>query len=92
MLYHLSTMSGGKLPCHFLYTWLIYHEILGAFTQPLQTTQQGMSSIDFLTDDNVDKTLVRSSQLVKTNPLTIYLDNRISRVFIRSPRSNPPPE
>ncbi len=57
MLYHLSTMSGGTLPCHFLYSWLIYHEVLGAFTQPLQPTQQGMSSIDFLTH-NADKTLV----------------------------------
>ncbi|KAH8691551.1 fungal-specific transcription factor domain-containing protein [Talaromyces proteolyticus] len=61
MFYHLSAMSGGKLRYQFLYTWLIYHEVLGAFSQPLQHIQHKTSSIDLLTDVNFDKTAVIGS-------------------------------
>lgn len=58
MFHHLSTVSGGKLRYQFLYTWLIYHEVLGAFSQPLHLIQHGTSSIDLLADDSFDKTAV----------------------------------
>ncbi|KAJ5291995.1 fungal-specific transcription factor domain-containing protein [Penicillium angulare] len=61
MLYHLWNVSGGNLRYQFLYTWLVYHEVLGAASQPLQLIQKGTPSIDLLADDSFDETVVIGS-------------------------------
>ncbi|KAJ5303201.1 fungal-specific transcription factor domain-containing protein [Penicillium atrosanguineum] len=58
IMYHMITISGEKLRYQFLYTWLLYHEVLGAFSQPLLPVKHRISSIDLLKDDSFDKTAV----------------------------------
>ena len=71
MFHHLWTVSGGKLRYEFLYTWLIYHEVLGAVSQPLRLIQHGTPSIELLVDDSFDKTAVSSMPLLSRAYLTV---------------------
>lgn len=61
IFHHLSTVSKKKPNCQFLYTWLIYHEVLGAFSQPLQLLKHNLSSMDLFTDDSFDSSIVSNS-------------------------------
>ncbi|KAI0601329.1 fungal-specific transcription factor domain-containing protein [Biscogniauxia sp. FL1348] len=61
MLHELATMHGGRLAYGFLYTWFLYHEILGGFSQPLQQWPDGPASIRLLRDTNFDRSLIIGS-------------------------------
>ncbi|KAJ5096796.1 fungal-specific transcription factor domain-containing protein [Penicillium angulare] len=61
MLHHLWNVSGGNLRYQFLYTWLVYHEVLGAASQPKRLIEKGTPSIDLLADDSFDETAVIGS-------------------------------
>lgn len=61
ILRKLADKHGGQLKYSFLYTWFLYHEILGGFSQPLQHGPNGPASLQLLHDSNFDKTLVSTS-------------------------------
>lgn len=58
LLYHLASMRGRQLEYNFLFTWFLYHEVLGEFSQPLLYGDQGPSSFQLLNGSNFDKSLV----------------------------------
>ncbi|KAI0017027.1 fungal-specific transcription factor domain-containing protein [Xylariomycetidae sp. FL0641] len=60
-LHQLAQIRGGRLTYGFLYTWFLYHEILGGFSQPLQQGPDGPASLRLLHDTNFDKSLIIGS-------------------------------
>ncbi|KAI1805143.1 fungal-specific transcription factor domain-containing protein [Daldinia bambusicola] len=60
ILQKLASIHGGRLKYGFLYTWFLYHEILGGFSQPLQYGRCP-ASLELLHDTNFDKSLIIGS-------------------------------
>lgn len=87
ILRRLASVQGGRLKYAFLYTWFLYHEILGGFSQPLQHGLKGPASLQLLHDTHFDKSLVCFPTVVldgRLSQLTAYIDYRIPRMFRRS--------
>lgn len=61
ILHRLAAIHGGHLKYGFLYTWFLYHEILGGFSQPLQVGSRGPASLQLLYDTNFDKSMIIGS-------------------------------
>ncbi|KAI1389659.1 fungal-specific transcription factor domain-containing protein [Hypoxylon trugodes] len=61
ILRKLANIHGGRLRYGFLYTWFLYHEILGGFSQPLQYGNRGPASLQLLHDSSFDKSLIIGS-------------------------------
>ncbi|KAI0179333.1 fungal-specific transcription factor domain-containing protein [Hypoxylon sp. FL1284] len=61
ILRRLASVRGGRLTYTFLYTWFLYHEVLGGFSQPLQHGLKGPTSLQLLHDANFDKSLIIGS-------------------------------
>lgn len=61
ILHKLAAIHGGRLKYGFLYTWFLYHEILGYFSQPLLHGTRGPASLQLLHDTNFDKSLIIGS-------------------------------
>ncbi|RYP50563.1 hypothetical protein DL768_003959 [Monosporascus sp. mg162] len=61
ILYQLAKMRGQRLEYNFLYTWFLYHEVLGGFSRPLQYGREGPASLRLLDDANFDKSLIIGS-------------------------------
>ncbi|KAI0012577.1 fungal-specific transcription factor domain-containing protein [Xylariaceae sp. FL0662B] len=57
----LAIIHRGQLGYSFLYTWFLYHEILGGFSQPLQQGIKGPTSLRLLHDTNFDRSLIIGS-------------------------------
>lgn len=52
-------MSRGRhLDYSFLFTWFLYHEVLGGFSRPHEYGPEGPASLRLLNDSNFDKSLV----------------------------------
>ncbi|KAI0849290.1 fungal-specific transcription factor domain-containing protein [Daldinia vernicosa] len=60
ILQKLASIHGGQLKYGFLYTWFLYHEILGGFSQPLQYGRCP-ASLQLLDDTDFDKSLIIGS-------------------------------
>ncbi|KAI1332815.1 fungal-specific transcription factor domain-containing protein [Xylariaceae sp. FL0255] len=58
ILAQLATFHGGHLSYSFLYTWFLYHEILGGFSQPFMQWPHGPASLRLLHDSNFDTSLI----------------------------------
>ncbi|KAI1128840.1 fungal-specific transcription factor domain-containing protein [Nemania abortiva] len=61
ILHELARKHGGQLAYSFLYTWFLYHEVLGGFSQPLNQWPQGPASFQFLRDAHFDTSLIIGS-------------------------------
>ncbi|OTA70111.1 hypothetical protein K449DRAFT_321574 [Hypoxylon sp. EC38] len=61
ILRKLAAIHGGRLKYGFLYTWFLYHEILGGFSQPLHHGLRGPASLQLLHDTTFDKSLIIGS-------------------------------
>ncbi|ROW07452.1 hypothetical protein VMCG_03923 [Cytospora schulzeri] len=61
LLHRYADMKGGKLDYGFLNTWFLYHEILGAFSQPHKHQYEGTSSLDLIQGSDCDKTVIIGS-------------------------------
>ncbi|XXH03980.1 hypothetical protein Hte_010389 [Hypoxylon texense] len=61
ILRRLASIHGGRLKYAFLYTWFLYHEILGGFSQPLQHGLKGPASLQLLHDAHFDKSIIIGS-------------------------------
>lgn len=58
MLHQLASIHGGHLAYRFLYTWFLYHEVLGGFSQPLRHWPHGPASLRLLHDTRFDTSMV----------------------------------
>lgn len=58
LLHQHADAKGGNLDYNFLNTWFLYHEILGAFSQPHKHQYQGLSSLDLMKGNAFDKCVV----------------------------------
>lgn len=58
ILHRLASIHGGYLTYSFLYTWFLYHEVLGGFSHPEQQYPHGPASIQLLRDARFDTTVV----------------------------------
>ncbi|KAJ8126763.1 hypothetical protein O1611_g6876 [Lasiodiplodia mahajangana] len=61
ILYELARKHGGQLAYSFLYTWFLYHEVLGGFSQPLNQWPHGPASLQFLRDAHFDTSKIIGS-------------------------------
>ncbi|CAN8105089.1 unnamed protein product [Discula destructiva] len=61
LLHQHAGTEGGRLDYNFLNTWFLYHEILGAFSQPHKHQYQGHSSLDLIRGDESDKRVIIGS-------------------------------
>ncbi|KAK7736657.1 hypothetical protein SLS53_006863 [Cytospora paraplurivora] len=61
LLHRYADFKGGRLDYSFLNTWFLYHEILGAFSQPHKHQYEGTSSLDLIQGSDCDKTVVVGS-------------------------------
>ncbi|KAI8629940.1 fungal-specific transcription factor domain-containing protein [Xylariaceae sp. FL1651] len=61
ILHQLASIHGGHLAYRFLYTWFLYHEILGGFSQPLKQWPHGPASLQLLRDANFDTSIIIGS-------------------------------
>lgn len=61
LLHRYADLKGGRLDYSFLNTWFLYHEILGAFSQPHKHQYEGTSSLDLIQGSDCDKTVVIGS-------------------------------
>lgn len=77
LLHRSAEARGGSLDVDFLNTWFLYHEILGAFSQPHKHKYTGISSLDLLQGDDVDKTVVRQTLLWLWDNRERYADSGI---------------
>lgn len=59
MLNQLTISGGNQYRNCFLYTWFLYHEVLGCFSNPLQYGVDGPTSLQGGRDLGLDKTIVR---------------------------------
>lgn len=62
ILQKLANIRGGWLRYSFLYTWFMYHEILGNFSDPLRQNCDGPTSLLIRRDVSFDTSLVSQSQ------------------------------
>ncbi|KAH9906819.1 fungal-specific transcription factor domain-containing protein [Xylariomycetidae sp. FL2044] len=60
-LNQLAIIHGGKLSYSFLYTWFLYHEILGGFIEPLRQWPNGPISLRLLRDSTFDRSQIIGS-------------------------------
>lgn len=58
ILSRLAQIRGGYIRYGFLYTWFLYHEILGEFSNPLQYYPDGPTSLRLGSDTSFDPSLV----------------------------------
>ncbi|KAI3326138.1 fungal-specific transcription factor domain-containing protein [Xylariaceae sp. AK1471] len=61
ILHQLASIHGGHLAYTFLYTWFLYHEVLGGFSQPLKQWPHGPASFQLLHDTNFDTSMIIGS-------------------------------
>ncbi|KAI1823435.1 fungal-specific transcription factor domain-containing protein [Xylaria intraflava] len=61
ILHQLAALRGGHLAYSFLYTWFLYHEVLGGFSQPLKQWPHGPASLQLLQDTNFDTSMIIGS-------------------------------
>ncbi|KAI1439296.1 fungal-specific transcription factor domain-containing protein [Xylaria sp. CBS 124048] len=61
ILHQLAELHGGRLAYSFLYTWFLYHEVLGGFSQPLKQWPYGPVSLQLLQDTNFNTSLIIGS-------------------------------
>ncbi|KAI0967365.1 fungal-specific transcription factor domain-containing protein [Xylaria arbuscula] len=61
ILHQLASIHGGYLAYGFLYTWFLYHEVLGGFSQPLKQWPHGPASLQLLRDAHFDTTKIIGS-------------------------------
>ncbi|KAJ2979445.1 hypothetical protein NUW58_g7196 [Xylaria curta] len=61
ILHQLASIYGGHLAYRFLYTWFLYHEVLGGFSQPLKQWPYGPASLRLLHDTHFDTSLIIGS-------------------------------
>ncbi|KAK7969425.1 N-terminal fungal transcription regulatory domain-containing protein [Apiospora saccharicola] len=61
MLNQLTVSGGDQYRNYFLYTWFLYHEVLGCFSNPLQYGVHGPSSLQGGRDLGLDKTIIIGS-------------------------------
>jgi hypothetical protein len=60
ILHQLTNIHSGQLAYYkFLYTWFLYHEVLGGFTQPLKQYPNGPVSLQLLRETNFDRSVVQ---------------------------------
>ncbi len=83
-LYQRAALRGKRLEYNFLFTWFLYHEVLGEFSRPYLYGTEGPTSLRLLNGSNFDKSLVCSmlslGSYAWTNPV---LDHWFIRVFRR---------
>ncbi|KAI0473272.1 fungal-specific transcription factor domain-containing protein [Xylariaceae sp. FL0804] len=61
ILTQIASVNGGRVSHRFLYTWFLYHEVLGGFSQPLLNWPIGPVSLRLLRDDDFDRSLIIGS-------------------------------
>ncbi|KAI0908170.1 fungal-specific transcription factor domain-containing protein [Ustulina deusta] len=61
ILHQLASIHGGHLAYRFLYTWFLYHEVLGGFSQPLKQWPHGPASLRLLQDSRFDTSMIIGS-------------------------------
>ncbi|GAP85805.1 putative acriflavine sensitivity control protein acr-2 [Rosellinia necatrix] len=61
ILHRLANIHGGYLAYRFLYTWFLYHEVLGGFSQPLDQWPDGPVSLQLLRDTDFDTSMIIGS-------------------------------
>lgn len=61
ILHRLASIHGGYLTYAFLYTWFLYHEVLGGFSHPEQQYPHGPASIRLLRDARFDTSIIIGS-------------------------------
>ncbi|KAI0134653.1 fungal-specific transcription factor domain-containing protein [Xylariales sp. AK1849] len=61
ILHKLASIRGDYMRYCFLYTWFLYHEILGEFSNPLQFSPEGPSSLQLRRDMSFDTSIVIGS-------------------------------
>ncbi|KAI1178114.1 fungal-specific transcription factor domain-containing protein [Nemania sp. FL0916] len=61
LLHQLAGIHGGQLAYRFLYTWFLYHEVLGGFSQPLAQWPHGPASLQFLHDTDFNRSMIIGS-------------------------------
>ncbi|KAI0406463.1 fungal-specific transcription factor domain-containing protein [Xylaria palmicola] len=61
ILHQLAGIYGGHLAYRFLYTWFLYHEVLGGFSQPLKQWPHGPASLRLLQDTHFDTSMIIGS-------------------------------
>jgi hypothetical protein len=64
ILHQLVLFQGDPLQYKFLYTWFLYHEILGAFSQPVPQESSGRASLQLLYNSDFDRTVVSGFVLI----------------------------
>lgn len=69
MLNQLTIAGGGLLRHCFLYTWFLYHEVLGCFSDPLQYGDHGPSSLQGGRGLGLDKSMVSLPNQQKASEL-----------------------
>ncbi|KAK7755945.1 hypothetical protein SLS62_001887 [Diatrype stigma] len=60
-LYQVATIRGKRLEYNFLFTWFLYHEVLGEFSRPLLYEGLRPASLRLLNDSNFDKSMIIGS-------------------------------
>ncbi|KAI0454353.1 fungal-specific transcription factor domain-containing protein [Xylaria acuta] len=61
ILHQLASIHSGQLAYKFLYTWFLYHEVLGGFSQPLRQWPHGPASLRLLRDTRFDTSMIIGS-------------------------------
>ncbi|KAI1750854.1 fungal-specific transcription factor domain-containing protein [Xylaria castorea] len=61
ILHQLASIHSGYLDYKFLYTWFLYHEVLGGFSQPLRQWPHGPASLRLLRDTQFDTSMIIGS-------------------------------
>ncbi|KAI1850704.1 hypothetical protein JX266_003986 [Neoarthrinium moseri] len=61
ILHNLANIRGGYVRYNFLYTWFLYHEVLGEFSNPLQYYPDGPISLHFRRDMHLDTAVIVGS-------------------------------
>ncbi|KAF3763683.1 hypothetical protein M406DRAFT_352432 [Cryphonectria parasitica EP155] len=61
MLQIYADKKGGALGYDFLNTWFLYHEILGAFSQPHKHRYEGAASLELIRGSELDKSVIIGS-------------------------------
>lgn len=64
-LYQVATIRGKRLEYNFLFTWFLYHEVLGEFSRPLLYEGLRPASLRLLNDSNFDKSMVCLTPLLE---------------------------
>lgn len=59
LIHRAAKVHGGRLDYSFLYTWFLYHEVLGAFSQPPRRRLEGPTSLELIQGSDFDNAIVR---------------------------------